>query len=40
MTDAALYLAPSTIGQCTAALAALIGFLGMWRLDRLKHEEK
>ena len=38
MTDTGLYYALSTIGQCAAALAALIGFLGMWRLDRLKDE--
>jgi hypothetical protein len=31
-----LYYALSTIAQCAAALAALIGFLGLWRLDRLK----
>ena len=34
----ALYYALSTIAQCAAALAALIGFLGMWRLDRLREE--
>jgi len=33
-----LYYALSTIAQCAAALAALIGFLGLWRLDRLKQE--
>jgi hypothetical protein len=36
----ALYYALSIIAQCAAALAALIGFLGMWRLDRLKHERE
>ena len=30
------YYALSTIAQCAAALAALIGFLGLWRLDRLR----
>jgi hypothetical protein len=40
MTDQALYYALSTIAQCAAALAALIGFLGMWRLDRLRDEER
>jgi len=40
MTDTALYYALRTIGQYAAALAALIGFLRMWRLDRLKDEEK
>jgi hypothetical protein len=34
----ALYYALSTIAQCAAALAALIGFLGLWRLDRLREE--
>jgi len=38
MTDTALYYALSTIAQCAAALAALIGFLGLWRLDRLRDE--
>jgi hypothetical protein len=38
MTDTALYYAFSTIAQCAAALAALIGFLGMWQLDRLREE--
>ncbi len=33
-----LYYALSTIAQCAAALAALIGFLGLWRQDRLKQE--
>jgi pheromone shutdown protein TraB len=28
----------STIAQCAAALAALIGFLGMWRVDRLREQ--
>jgi hypothetical protein len=31
-----LYYVFSTIAQCAAALAALIGFLGLWRLDRLR----
>lgn len=35
MTDTALYYALSTIAQCAAALAALIGFFGLWRQDRL-----
>jgi hypothetical protein len=39
MTDTALYYALSTLAQCAAALAALIGFLSLWRLDYL-HEEK
>lgn len=39
MTEHGLYYALSTIAQCAAALAALIGFLGMWRLDRFKDEE-
>jgi hypothetical protein len=38
MDPTALYYALSTIAQCAAALAALIGFLGLWRLDRLKQE--
>jgi hypothetical protein len=33
-----LNYALSTIAQCAAALAALIGFLGLWRLDRLRDE--
>jgi len=33
MTDTALYYALSTIAQVAAALAALIGFLGLWKLD-------
>jgi hypothetical protein len=36
----ALYYALSTIAQCAAALAALIGFLGLWRLDRLREEQR
>ena len=40
MDPTALYYALSTIAQCAAALAALIGFLGMWRLDRLQDEER
>jgi hypothetical protein len=38
MDPTALYYALSTIAQCAAALAALIGFLGMWRLDRLREK--
>jgi hypothetical protein len=38
MDPTALYYALSTIAQCAAALAALIGFLGLWRLDRLREE--
>jgi hypothetical protein len=38
MDSTALYYALSTIAQCAAALAALIGFLGLWRLDRLREE--
>lgn len=38
MTADTLYYALSTIAQCAAALAALIGFLGLWRLDRLRDE--
>lgn len=33
------YYALSTIAQCAAALAALIGFFGVWRLDRLRDED-
>jgi hypothetical protein len=40
MDPTALYYALSTIAQYAAALAALIGFLGMWRLDRLRDEER
>lgn len=36
MTDTAFYYALSTIAQCAAAL---IGFLGLWRLDRLRDED-
>jgi hypothetical protein len=36
MNEPALLYALSTIAQCAAALAALIGFLGLWRLDRLR----
>jgi hypothetical protein len=39
MSDTALYYALSTIAQCAAALAALIGFLVLWRLDRLREEQ-
>jgi hypothetical protein len=38
MDPTALYYAFNTIAQCTAALAALTGFLGLWRLDRLREE--
>jgi hypothetical protein len=31
-----LLYARSTIAQCAAALAALIGCLGIWRLDRMR----
>jgi exo-beta-1,3-glucanase (GH17 family) len=40
MSDTALYYALSTIAQCAAALAALIGFLGLWRLDQLRAERE
>jgi len=40
MDPTALYYALSTTAQCAAALAALIGFLGLWRLDRLKQERE
>jgi hypothetical protein len=40
MDPNALYYALSTIAQVAATLAALIGFLGMWRLDRLRDEAK
>ena len=30
------YYALSTIAQCAAALAALIGFFGLWQLDRMR----
>jgi len=40
MDPTALYYALSTIAQCAAALAALIGFLGLWRLDRLRAERE
>jgi hypothetical protein len=36
MDVTALYYALSTIAQCAAAL---IGFLGLWRLDRLREED-
>jgi hypothetical protein len=36
MNETHLLYALSTIAQCAAALAALIGFLGLWRLDRLR----
>jgi hypothetical protein len=36
MTDTALYYALSTIAQCAAALAALIGFFGHQRVERLQ----
>ena len=34
MDPNALYAALNTVAQGAAALAALIGFFGMWRLDR------
>jgi hypothetical protein len=37
--NAPYYYALSTIAQCAAALAALIGFLALWRLDRLQDED-
>jgi hypothetical protein len=40
MDPTALYYALSTIAQCAAALAALIGFFGLWRLDRLRAERE
>ncbi len=39
MSESALYYALSTIAQCGAALAALIGFFGLWRLDRLRDQQ-
>jgi hypothetical protein len=36
MSENALLYALSTIAQCAAALAALIGFFGLWRQDRLR----
>jgi hypothetical protein len=42
MTDTALYYAFSTIAQCAAALAAIIGAFGLWRLSHLReldHED-
>jgi hypothetical protein len=38
MDPTALYYALSTIAQCAAALAALIGFVGLWQLDRLREQ--
>jgi hypothetical protein len=38
MDPNALYSALNTIAQCSAALVAFIGFLGMWRLERLRAE--
>jgi hypothetical protein len=38
MEQNALLYALSTIAQCAAALAALIGFLGLWQLDRLREQ--
>jgi hypothetical protein len=35
----ALYSALNTIAQCAAALAALIGFFGLWTVERLRQEE-
>jgi hypothetical protein len=40
MTDTTLYYALSTIAQCAAALAALIGFFGLWQLDRLQEQRE
>lgn len=40
MTDTALSYALGTIVQCAVALAALIGFFGVWRLDRLRDKER
>jgi hypothetical protein len=40
MDPNALYAALNTVAQCAAALAALIGFLGLWRLDRLRAERE
>jgi hypothetical protein len=38
MDPTALYYALSTVAQCAAALAALLGFLGLWRLEQLREE--
>jgi hypothetical protein len=40
MDPNALYVALNTVAQCAAALAALIGFLGLRRLDRLRAERE
>src|SRR5262249_36470985 len=40
MDPTALYYTLSTTGQCAAALAALIGFLGLWKLDGLRREQE
>jgi hypothetical protein len=44
MDPTALYYALSTIAQCAAALAAILGAFGLWRLDHLReldrHEEE
>jgi hypothetical protein len=40
MDPNALYAALNTVAQCAAALAALIGFLGLRRLDRLRAERE
>jgi len=40
MDPNALYSALNTIAQCAAALAALIGFLGLWQLDWLRREQE
>jgi hypothetical protein len=37
--ETALYYALSTIAQCAAALAALLGFFGLQALERLRQEE-
>src|SRR5215471_2597504 len=38
MTDT-LATALSTLAQIAATLAALIGFLGLWKLDRLRRDQ-
>jgi hypothetical protein len=35
-----LYYALSTIAQCAAALAAILGAFGLWRLDRLRELDR
>ncbi len=39
MTSSDLSTALSTLAQIAATLAALIGFLGLWKLDRLKRDQ-